>query len=121
MTRQIQNPQPPAPKEPQTQAAPADEPAHLTANRIAQENQDDGSLGTTAPSFGVKQKVKAPPQKVMQYRVERGPLPSGGWAVMISGSGKTELAAGKVIDERQYDIRKLKLQGVQLTEIGESQ
>lgn len=79
--------------------------------------QTPEEMGMT-PTFGVPKKRKAVKIPIRQYRVERGPLPSGGWIVVFHGS-RSELGMGKVIDERQYDIEKLKKMGVQLTDLGE--
>lgn len=78
---------------------------------------DPEELGMT-PTFGIPKKRQVVKVKVKQYRVDRGPLPTGGWVVVFNGS-RTELGMGKIINQRQYDIEKLRKMGVQMTEMDE--
>ncbi len=104
----------PKPEEPQV-SVPVEQTPPIPERELAPE--DLGLTPTAAPVFGISRKRPVPKVPIKQYQVGRGPLPSGGW-VIVSGGSRSELAMGKIIDERQYDIEKLRRMGVQLTEMG---
>lgn len=104
------------PEKPQETSAPAAQPAAQVEKPAVAEEE---FLGMTAPTYGVAKRAKPPVVKVRRYRVEPGPE-GGKWSVVVPG-GKTFLAGGKIIDGRQYDIGRLRLQGVKLEDLGEEE
>jgi hypothetical protein len=88
---------------------PNDEMSRAAETRIVGEqgNVVGSAVGTVAPTQSA-QKVKEP----TRYRVVNG------GRIMLGGA-LTVLRPGKELDERQYDLRELKKQGIRLEEVKE--